>query len=69
MTPYDYFRSRTQAELEGVCTQAGTKISYFEQIAYGHRRPSYELAKKLSAASGEAMSVDELMSARERQLA
>lgn len=66
MSPYEYFKTRSAAEVEGVCSRAGTKISYFEQIAYGHRRPSYELAKKLSEASGDVMSVDELMAARER---
>lgn len=35
-----------------VAAAAGTKIGYFKQIAYGHRRPSPELAQKLVKSSG-----------------
>jgi hypothetical protein len=34
-----------------VCKKAGTSYAYFNQIAYGHRRPSVKLAQKLVAAS------------------
>ena len=39
----------------------GTNRPYFSQIAYGHRRPSYELAKSLVAASGNKLSLTKLM--------
>ncbi|HEX8106730.1 MAG TPA: hypothetical protein VF516_03330 [Kofleriaceae bacterium] len=38
-----------------VCEAAETSIEYFSQIAYGHRRPSVDLAKKLTKASEEAI--------------
>lgn len=38
---------------ERVAKRAGTNWPYFSQIAYGHRRPSPELAKGLVAASVE----------------
>jgi hypothetical protein len=36
---------------ERVATAAGTNYAYFSQIAYGHRRPSVDLAQKLVASS------------------
>ncbi len=36
-----------------VAELAGTKWEYFSQIAYGHRRPSVDLAHRLVAASTE----------------
>lgn len=34
-----------------ICRVAGTSYAYFNQIAYGHRRPSVDLAQKLVDAS------------------
>lgn len=64
MTPFEYMKSRTEAEVRAICSVAKTKFSYFEQIAYGHRRPSFELAERLADASGGAMSVIELLNAK-----
>lgn len=36
---------------ERVSVQAGTTYAYFNQIAYGHRRPSPDLARELVAAT------------------
>lgn len=36
-----------------VAEMAGTNWAYFSQIAYGHRRPSVDLAEKLVAASAQ----------------
>lgn len=36
-----------------VAKRAGTKWEYFSQIAYGHRRPSVDLAHALVKASSE----------------
>jgi hypothetical protein len=40
-----------------VCDHAETSIEYFSQIAYGHRRPSVDLAKKLVKASEDLIPV------------
>lgn len=36
-----------------VATAAGTNYAYFNQIAYGHRRPSPDLARELVTASAK----------------
>jgi transcriptional regulator with XRE-family HTH domain len=38
-----------------VAKKAGTNYAYFSQIAYGHRRPSVELALKLVEASKQEL--------------
>ena len=38
-------------KVRAVCADAGTSYAYFKHIAHGRKRPSYELAKKLSSAS------------------
>lgn len=38
---------------EQVAKLAGTNYAYFSQIAFGHRRPSPDLARELVAASVE----------------
>lgn len=35
-----------------VAEAAGSKLGYFKQIAYGHRRPSPDLAERLVESSG-----------------
>lgn len=40
-----------QERAEEVAQKAGTSLAYFLQLAYGHRRPSIELAKRLVEAS------------------
>lgn len=49
-----------------VAQAAGTNLAYFEQLACGFRRPSYELAQELVAASDGEMDVDSLMQAKAR---
>lgn len=36
-----------------VAEKAGTNMAYLSQIAYGHRRPSVDLADRLVAASAD----------------
>lgn len=36
---------------ERVAIRAGSNYAYYSQIAYGHRRPSVDLARKLVASS------------------
>lgn len=38
---------------ERVAIRAGTNYAYFNQIVYGHRRPSVKLAQRLVEASAE----------------
>lgn len=47
---------------EKVAIKAGTKLSYFTQIAAGIRRPSVELAKRLVKASAGELDFVELLS-------
>lgn len=44
-----------------VAAAAGTNYSYFSQIAYGHRRPSVQLADRLVEASDHRLSFEALM--------
>ena len=39
-------------EAKRVAEDAGTSYPYFSQIAYGHRRPSVDLANRLVDSSG-----------------
>jgi hypothetical protein len=48
-------------EAARVAQAAGTNYAYFSQIAYGHRRPSVDLAERLVKASGSRMSFEELL--------
>ena len=56
------------AEAERVSREAGTTFGYFKQIAYGHRRPSPDLAEKLEEASDGQMDFRTLLS-KKRKLA
>lgn len=49
-----------------IAESAGTNLAYFEQLACGFRRPSYELAEKLVAASSGEMDTPSLMTAKAR---
>jgi len=50
-----------------VAEEAGTNLAYFEQLACGFRRPSYELAERLCAASGGELDTPSLMTAKSRK--
>ena len=52
------------AEAEQVAVAAGTNLPYFEQLACGARRPSFELAERLVAASGGRLDVLALLRAK-----
>lgn len=41
--------------------QVGVPLSYLHQICQGHRRPSWFLALRISAATGGAVSVESLL--------
>lgn len=44
-----------------VAIEAGTTMEYFLHIAYGYRRPSFELAERLVAASKNKMQLVPLL--------
>ena len=49
-----YIQEQGRESAKEVAEAAGTTFEYFNQIAYGHRRPSVKLAQKLvSASSGK----------------
>jgi hypothetical protein len=60
-----FLDERGREETRQVAEAAGTNLAYFEQIACGARRPSLELADRLTAASRGAMDVMSLLRSRE----
>lgn len=55
MTPRAFLGRHGKVVATVVAENAGTNWPYFSQIAYGHRRPSVELADKLVKASRKAV--------------
>lgn len=51
MTPRAFLGRHGKVVSTVVAERAGTNWPYFSQIAYGHRRPSVELAERLVKAS------------------
>lgn len=50
MDALEFLSRHGKTVAEAVAKDAGTNFAYFSQIAYGHRRPSVDLAKRLVAA-------------------
>lgn len=65
MTPYKYLKSTDIANLERVCSEAGTTLDYFKQIAYGYRNASYKLSKRLVQASDGVLDQAALQEAKD----
>ena len=61
MDAREYLKSNGRAHCKLVAEQAGTTLAYFEQIAYGFRRPSVSLAKRLDEASKGALHAQQLV--------
>ena len=61
----DYIATYGRDAAERVAESAGTNYVYFRQLAYGHSRPSPDLAEKLVTASGGALDFESLMRAEE----
>lgn len=55
MDAKQFLESVGKSEASAVAERAGTNYAYFSQIAYGHRRPSPELAESLVKESGGRM--------------
>ena len=51
MTLDEFLKEADADERTRVADAAGTSVAYLYQIAGGHRRPSTDLAKKISAAT------------------
>mgnify|MGYP005667932333 FL=1 len=51
MNAKEFLEKFGREEAERVATSSGTNYAYFSQLAYGHRRPSVDLAERLVAAS------------------
>lgn len=51
MDAFSFLEKHGKDLCERVAKLAGTNYAYFSQIAYGHRRPSPDLARKLVSAS------------------
>ncbi len=56
MDALKFLNRHGKAIAEAVALGAGTNFAYFSQIAYGHRRPSVDLAKRLVDASASVVS-------------
>lgn len=61
MNALEFLNEYGRDEAERVAVAAGTKYAYFNQLAYGHRRPSVELAQELVRASGGRLKFDALL--------
>lgn len=55
MNAKQFLESFGKSEAERVAVEAGSNYAYFSQIAYGHRRPSPDLAERLVKASDNRM--------------
>ena len=51
MDALSFLEKHGKTVVERVAIAAGTNYAYYSQLAYGHRRPSVDLAEKLVEAS------------------
>jgi hypothetical protein len=61
MNAFDFMRTHGTGEAGRVAEAAGSNLAYFKQIAYGHRRPSIDLAQRLVEASDRRLDLIELL--------
>lgn len=61
MDALEFLKTFGRAAAEKLASDAGTSYAYFNQIAYGHRRPSVELALKLVEESAQRLSFERLL--------
>ncbi len=64
MSALEYLNRFGWQATEALAKAAGTNRSYFSQIAYGHRRPSYELAQVLVEKSDNLLSLVKLLESK-----
>jgi hypothetical protein len=63
MTPLEFMKNKPKEEWHRVAFEAKTTPAYFEQVARGYSNASIGLAKRLKAASGNEMSLPEIIPA------
>jgi hypothetical protein len=69
MNAMQYWEAVGSEKVIEACAQAGTGYEYFKHIAHGRKKPSFQLASRLSAASvnlgeddaGAVMTVSDLL--------
>lgn len=61
MTALEFLKARGEAEVATLAARAGTTLAYFKQIAYRHRRPSADLARRLAAESNGDLDAAEMV--------
>lgn len=69
MDAKEFLEAVGKNEAEEVAKRAGTNYAYYAQIAYGHRRPSPELAERLVTESGNRLDFAALLRPRPREQA
>lgn len=67
MNAREFLDAHGREEAERVAVRAGTTMAYFEQLAGGHRRPSFPLAENLARESGDRMDTLSLMRAPDKK--
>tara|TARA_R110002072_G_scaffold113009_1_gene242420 strand:- start:3102 stop:3308 length:207 start_codon:yes stop_codon:yes gene_type:complete len=61
MNAKEFLERFGREEAERVAALSGTNYAYFSQLAYGHRRPSVDLAERLVAASDGRLDFTKLL--------
>lgn len=67
MDPLTYLRHHGRDHVAAICKRAGTKISWYEQIAHGHANCGLKLAKRLVHHSGGELDLWGLVEAADRK--
>ena len=65
--PFDamtFWNVHGREKTQELCARVGTSYGYWKHIAHGRKRPSIDLARALSKASGGLMTVDSLIPVR-----
>lgn len=61
MDAMTYWRQFGIAHVHKICAAAGTTYDYWKLIAYGHKRPSVDLAHRLVEQSGGKLEFTQLL--------
>lgn len=61
MDAMSYWKMVGSSEIRRVVEEAGTSYAYWTHIAHKRKRPGPDLARRLVAASGGALTLDELL--------
>ncbi len=68
MNAREFLHQYGRDEAEKVARAAGTNLAYFEQLACGARRPSFDLAERLTTESSGRMDVLSLLRERSERV-